>query len=231
MSDSPYELEALRLRDQQLVGQVRQQLKAAGESVWQRKPLVTTFPSFRSAPLAAKRLMGSFPECRRWLVLRDQSLRAVREEVLRQGYELIVPQRTSAEPLRIPQAALTEPGGVLIIDPLPRGAEPYCGQVDIVVVACHAFDPLCPRLYALDSCRTERLLDEYADGLESGFCVPATVPVICLASDAQQVCGWPTQAEGHSAHMVVTSTRAIELPWAERFPSVGTNTFVGDQHE
>ena len=163
--------------------------------------------------------------------MRDQSLRAVREEVLRQGYELIVPLRACPEPVRIPQGALTGTGGVLIIDPLPKGAEPYCGQVDIVVVGCHAFDPQCARLYALDSCRTERLLDEYRDCLESGFSVPATVPVICLASDAQQVSGWPIAALAHHAHMVVTATREIELPWAERIASVGTNTFVGDQYE
>ena len=201
---------------QQLAERVRAQMKEKGDLQWQRNPLPTTFPCFKTAGVAAERLMQGF-DCQRWLVMRDQSLRQVREAVLRCGRLLVIPPRADGVPIRIPLHALRNREGQLVqhlvIDPLPAGSEPYCEGVDIVVVGCHAFDPQCERLMALDSGRTASLLDDYADGLAEGFRLGRMVPIICVAADSQQVTGWPKSAQGHRAHMVVTATQTIELPW------------------
>jgi hypothetical protein len=79
-----------------------------------------------------------------------------------------------------------------------------------VVVGCHAFDPTRRRLMALDTCRTQYLLEEWTDGLPDGWRLGGPL-VVALASDAQQVSGWPESAEGHAAHLVATPTRLIAL--------------------
>jgi len=204
------------MTEREMLDQIRTQLKTAGETVWARYPLSTDFPCFKSATLAARNVLKLFPAFRRWLVMRDPCLRHVREEVLHQGYDLIIPPENGLTPLLIPSAALPlTPGGrsgSLRITPAPSGSSPYSGPVDIILVGCHAFDPKLKRVYALDTCRTERLLVEYRDGLDDGWQVDGSVPVIAVASDAQQVDGWPTDAGlGHEVHAVVTSTRFIEM--------------------
>jgi len=202
---------------QQMIDQVRRQLREAGESVWQRYPLATDFPSFRNAPRAALNALAAIDR-ERWMVMRDPSLRPMREAVLAAGRQLIVPTRDGREFLQIPISALSRPYGgrsVLRLSPVPSGSVPYRGAVDVVVVSCHAFEPGRPRLMCLDTCHTAALLSDWREGLLDGWRL-GPVLVIALAADAQQVGGWPVTAEGHEADVVVTPTRVVALRTGEQ---------------
>lgn len=197
---------------QQMADQVKLQLRDARENVWTRFPLSDDYPGFRTAPVAAQNLLQQFDGP--WLVMRDPSLRAMREAVLRADSTLIIPNRSGDSLIRIPSDALgSRQGGrspVLRIDPAPPGSESYMGPVQAVVAGCLAFDPMRRRVYGLD-CHTEYLLGELRDGLPSGWVLPDHVPVMVLASDAQQVSGWGDAYLAHEADFVVTGTRLIAL--------------------
>ena len=220
----------------QMTAQVRSMLKQAGETVWARFPLATDFPRFRTAGLAATNALQLFGGP--LLVMRDPCLRPMREAVLRANGTLVIPERAGVELLEIPASALQIPqdgsSAVLRIETAPPGSKPYCGPVQAVVVGCHAFDPLRRRVYGMDTCRTEYLLGELRDGLQNGWALPANVPVVVLASDAQQVQGWGDQGLAHEADFVVTSTRLIALGKGdtERIDGQGANYIMeGDEDE
>jgi len=201
------------MTSKEMLDAVRAQMKQAGEVAWSRYPLPTDFPCFRTAPVAAQNLLQQFDGP--WLVMRDPCLRAMREAVLQSGHELVIPERASVELIRIPVNALRCPqdgrSPVLRIEAAIPGSSVYRGPVQAVVVSCHAFDPLRRRVYGLDTCRTEYLLGELRGGLQDGWTLPAHVPVMVMASDAQQVQGWGDEGSAHEADFIVTSTRLIAL--------------------
>ncbi len=202
---------------EQLIEQVRQQLKAAGETAWQQYPLPTDFLCFKSAALAAQNALAVVAQGR-WLVMRDAALGPMREAVLAAGRQLIVPTSGGREFLSIPYSGPSSPLGgrsVLRLSHLPPEAAPYRGGVDVVVVGCHAFEAGRQRVMALDSCRTEGRLEDWRDGLPDGWRL-GSVLVIALAADAQQVSGWPEWAEGHPADVVITPTRVVALRTGEQ---------------
>jgi len=200
-----------------LIQKIKAKLKEAGESVWQRHPLPWSHPSFRSSPIAAQNLLRLFPNATAYLVMRDASLRAVREAVLRQAKTLVIPTRHGDSILKIPSNALSMQGGVLPIDPPPNGTIPYTGTIDVVVVSCLAFSKHQRRLYTFED-RTAHIIEELRDDLPSGWQLPASTPVVCVAADQQEVQEWPQSAQGClEADLVVTPTRVIALGTGEEF--------------
>ena len=187
-----------------MVAQIKRQLREAGESVWQRYPLPGQPPSFRTAPQASQNVLSLFSGP--ILVARDVSLRWMKEAVLIAGRVLVVPDRSSQDLYQVPSSAMK--GGVLRLD----GAEgvPYHGTATAVVVGCLAFDPQSRRLYGFDGGQSENLLSSLDELLRG----PRPL-VVCLASDSQQVSGWPESAESHWADVVVTATRLISLGTGE----------------
>lgn len=189
-------------------------LKVANQWVFTRWPR-PDHPPFRGCAEAANRLLRPFPEPLRVLVMRDQSLRPVREAVLVLGHTLLVPDRYGSPAYAIPKSALgagrvTRPG-VLALSPLPRGSYRYLGPADVVVVGCLAFDPRCRRLYSFDAERTAAALESLREP-ESGLLLPADTPVVAVAADEQEVNNWPGGALGFvEADAVVTPTRVIPL--------------------
>ena len=122
------------------------------------------------------------------------------------GRTLVVPDSGSSALYSIPVTAMVD--GVLKIDPIPRGSVLYSGDLSVLVVGCHAFDPLNTWLYGR-GCATAYLISELPE-------LTSKPPlVICMASDAQQVSGWPTMAESHQAAAVITATRLIVLGTGE----------------
>ena len=202
--------------DQQtiLTQEIHQRLKAAGETVRQKHPLPWAHPSFRSAPQAARNLMSLFPTAQTFLVLRDPCLRHLREMVLDQGKRLVVPTRSGKVVYEIPGSALFDLNGwrkALKVDPLPKGSTPYTGTVDIVLVACLGWDRHERYLYSYED-RSACILEELTQGLPNGFQLPPGVPVVLMASDHQEVTGWPVAAQGAVwAGAVVTPTRFVLL--------------------
>ena len=192
-----------------LAGVIRARLKAAGEQVWQRYPLPWTHPSFRSCADAAVRLLREFGDFRTVLVMRDACLRPLREHVLASGRTLVVPSRRGDAVIEIPASAA---GRALRIDPLPQGSRPFTGSVDVVVVACLAFSASEPRLYTFELERTACVLDELRQGLVNGWSLTPGTPVVAVASDQQEVSGWPSYAQGLvEANAVFTQSRTIIL--------------------
>lgn len=205
--------------------EIQRRLKLAGEYVWQRYPLPTQHPSFRSCGVAATRMLVELAGFQTYLVMRDQCLRPVREAVLKSGKTLVVPLRHGAGAVEIPGSALV--GGVLRIDPLPQGSTAFTGTVNVVVVACHAYDARERRLYSFELEQTAVVLDELYQGLGTGWRLPETVPVVCVAADQQQVADWPDYAKSWvRACAVFTQTRTILLGTGvvdERSGDVGAN--------
>jgi 5-formyltetrahydrofolate cyclo-ligase len=84
--------------------------------------------------------------------------------------------------------------------------------VDVVVVACLAFNRSQQRLYTYEMERTAYALEELRQGLKSGFKLSADVPVVAVCADEQEVDGWPSEAQGFvKADAVFTPTRDIVL--------------------
>jgi 5-formyltetrahydrofolate cyclo-ligase len=193
-----------------LTASIKLKLKAAGEIIWQRYPLPWTHPSFKSCDKAALRLMAAIGDAKAVLVMRDSCLRPVRELVLKSGLKLIVPLRYATDVALIPSSAVK--CGALRLDPLPEGSEPYTGDVDVVVVACLAFNKSEKRLYTYEMERTAYAFEELKTGLQSGFKLSADVPVVAVCADEQEVEGWPSEAQGFvKADAVFTPTRDIVL--------------------
>ncbi len=200
--------------------EVVERLKAAGEWVFARG--LPDHPPFKSAPLAAERLLGYLPADASLLVMRDQALAPLREQVLRSGRSLVVPEKGGAQVFNVPPEALgrgrfhgdtAKTRGLLKLGNVPRGSKRYTDHVTVVVVACLAFDPADPHLYSYDTERCALTLELLRDGSSPGFLLAETTPVICLASDAQEVCNWPACARSYvQAHAVVTATRFLRLP-------------------
>jgi hypothetical protein len=206
--------------ENQLVQAVQAKLKAAGESEWQRYPRDTEHPGFRSCRLAALNLLRVFSAARVVLVMRDPCLRAVREQVLLGDRRLVIPSRHGDGLLEVPPEALichTDGGqAVLRITPTPPGSLAFSADVDLVVVSCLAFDPYEKRLYTFGT-QTDFIVTELSDGLASGWRLPVAIPVVCIASDQQQVTAWPSSALGLvAADLVVTATRLIALGSGEQ---------------
>lgn len=187
-----------------LLAQIKSQISDAHEGIWSRHPLPTQYPCFKSAPVAARHVLSLFSGP--IMVARDPSLRPLREAALINGRTLIVPDRGSSALYRIPATAMMK--GVLLIDPMPTGAVVYTGDIQVLVVGCHAFDPLNTWLYGM-GCTTAYLISELPELISK---MPL---VICMVSDAQQVSGWPRIAEAHQAAAVVTATRLIALGTGE----------------
>lgn len=204
------------MNESDLLLHIKSSLRQAGDSQWARYPLPTDFPAFRSSGQAARNALGLFEGP--WLVMRDPCLRVMREAVLLAGRTLVIPTLGARDLTSVESSSLRDTGtsAVLGITRIPAGSR-YRGEVGVVVVACHAFDPMKRRVYGLDTCRTERFLqDLYEDGLCDGYKLNPQVPVVVLASDAQQVSGWGDQWLAHPADLVVTSTRIIRLGTGEQ---------------
>jgi hypothetical protein len=194
--------------------------KERGEWVYARG--LPDHPPFKSASLAAERLLGNFAGNAALLVMRDQSLASLREMVLRSGRRLVVPERGGKQVYLVPLEALgcgrlrgstARQRGVLKLGDIPRGSKPYSGKVDAVVCACLAFDPSNSHLYSFDTDRVALTLEQLREGSSPGFTIENSTPILCLASDAQEVSGWPPSARSYViAHAVITQSRFIRLP-------------------
>ena len=194
-----------------LITVIKARLKAAGELAWQRHPLPWAHPSFKSCPLAAARLLDACAGAATVLVMRDPCLRPVRELVLRRGLTLAVPCRYGDSVYSVPASAIAG-GQPLRLDPMPLGSLPYLGPVDIVVVACLAFSATERRLYTFELERTAFILEQMREGFDGGWSLSSDVPVVAVASDQQQVLGWPESAKGYvEADAVFTQTRTLAL--------------------
>lgn len=205
------------------IKEINERLRAAAEHVWQRHPLPTQHPSFKSCGVAASRMISDLEGFNTYLVMRDPCLRPVREAVLAYGKTLVVPLRYGAGVVEIPASAVK--AGVLRLQPLPPGSKPYAGAVDVVVVACHAFDARERRLLSFELEQTQNALDELHQGLVNGFQLPATVPVVAVAADQQQVRDWPESAKSWvRACAVFTQTRTIILGSGEVIERSGHDT-------
>jgi hypothetical protein len=205
-----------------LINEINMSLRAAGEYVWQRFPLPTQHPSFKSCRLAAERMITELKGFNSYLVMRDQCLRPVREAVLGHGKTLVVSLRHGAGVMEIPASAIGG-DGVLRLSPLPSCAKPYDGAIDVVVVACHVFDAKERRLYSFELEQTQNTLDELRQGLVNGWSLPSTVPVVCVAADQQQVHDWPESAKSWvRACAVFTPTRTILLGSGDVFEGPGS---------
>ncbi len=185
-------------------------LKSAGETVYARGR--HDHPCFKSAPQAAATLLALLPPGAIILVMRDACLRPLREMILRRGDTLVTTDKSGQLAVSIPPSALgNEPDAVLRLHPLPKGSELYTGQVDAVIVACLAFCIGQPRLYGFDTERTAGTIENLTEGSSKRFSISPNKPIICLASDAQQVSNWPSEALSYvSADVVITSTRAVD---------------------
>jgi hypothetical protein len=202
------------------VAQIKAQLKAAGETAWQRCPLPWTHPSFKSCTVAAQRLLDVFQDAHTFMVMRDACLRLVRDAVLAMGKALVVPVRGSTQLVLVPGKAPGCPAGTRSglegsTTAVPV-SEAFTGTVDVVVVSCLAFSRHERRVYSFEFEKTAWLLDELRQGREDGWRLPDGVPVVCIASDQQEVTGWPESALGlYAADVVVTQTRTIMLGLGE----------------
>jgi hypothetical protein len=192
---------------------IADRLKRAGEWVYARG--YVDHPPFRSARIAAANLLRMAPPDLPLLVLRDQSLRALRELMLEQDRVLVVPTKAGDGVYRIPCSALYAKDGTRIplkVDPLPRGSVPYVGPVGAVVVGCLAFDPHRRHLISFDIERTVDMLIKAYNGLQGGFKLSRKAPVIVMAADCQEAAGWRKESFGFTqADYVVTPTRLITL--------------------
>lgn len=199
-----------------LVQQIKHRLRDAGESVWQRYPLPWTHPSFKSCAKAAGNLLRLFAGARVFLIMRDACLAPVREAVLAQDRVLVIPSRHGNGLMEIPGRALVSNPMAdrhgTHIDPPPPGSKPYVGPVDVVVVACLAFNRFERRLYTFELERTAYVLEQLRDAGR----IPKSVPVVCVAAHQQEVTDWPASAQGYvRADVVVTPTRVIALGTGE----------------
>ena len=197
--------------DRQCLAEIRERLVGAGE--WQYARGRIDAPVFRSAGLAASRLLDLVPADWRLLVMRDRSLRALRELLLERDRPLLIPDQPGELVAQVPRSALFDPEGkrhvtALTISPLPPGTVRYDGPLQAVVVACLAFDPAQTRLYSFDQERTAVILEQ----LRERGALAEDTPVIALAHDLQQVSGWSDSALGFvEAQAVVTPTRVVTL--------------------
>ena len=160
------------------------------------------YPPFRSARRAARVMVREFGKFDHWLVMPWPSLAPLRTELLKQGKVVIVPSPDGTTAQRM---TFGERGQVPLFSP-------YRGPVDIAVIACTAFSPDFPEPYAVDNERQASLL-EAVQGPEVGLqrTLPA-LPVVCLASDAQEVATWPRSARGSiPVQAVITRSRVIPL--------------------
>ena len=191
--------------------EIHRRLKQAGE--WRFGRGRPAHPPFQGAERAAHRLLTLLP-ARTFLVMRDAALRPVREAVLDSGRILVVPDTEGHAVWRfLPQAMLDPQGNrtPLTLKPLPRCAQPYTGQVDVVVVGCLGFSAD-PYLYSFDNERVAGVLDNLRDGTDTGFHLGSEIPVIAVAADCQEVSGWPDVARSYvRADAVVTPTRVVNL--------------------
>lgn len=199
--------------------EIQRKLKAAGDWVYARG--CPDHPTFRSADEAANRLLAIVPPGTALLVMRDQCLGPLRELMLRRGYTLVTTDKGGERVYEIPPEALgagslrgktAKERGVLKLTPLPRCARPFTGTVGAVVVGCLAFKAGQQRLYSFDTDRTALTLENLFEGSSPGFAPDYATPVWCMASDAQEVSGWPSIAMSSvAACLVVTATRYISL--------------------
>ncbi len=198
------------MRDHKFRQDIQSRLKSAGDWTFSRGR--HDHPCFASAPRAAEHLLALLPPGAGILVMRDACLRPLRELILRRGDSLLTTDKAGQQAVSIPPSALgSEPGAVLRVHPLPKGSELYTGSVDAVVVACLAYSIGQPRLFGFDTDRTAQTLEDLAEGTSPGFRLTPDTPVICLASDAQEVSGWPSEALGYvRCDLVVTATRVID---------------------
>jgi 5-formyltetrahydrofolate cyclo-ligase len=197
--------------DVQLRDEIDDKLKHAGDSVYSKLPL-PPFPQFKTAAIAATNLLRLFPAAlyNAILVMRDRCLRAVREFALRDR-TLIVPDKLGERLVQVPRHALYDTSGAkvksaLVIDPLPYGSTLYVGDIQLVVVGCLAFSLTEPRLFGFDCCATEGSLERLRDDL----LLRPNVIIVALASDAQEVSGWPEAALSDVVvHAIITPSRII----------------------
>ena len=194
---------------------IADRLRQAGEQVYSRGH--ADHPPFKSAGMAADHLLRLVPSAVPLLVMRDRSLRVLRERVLELDRVLVIPNRLGTDVVSIPRNTLFAEDGsrtatALRIDPLPRGSRSYNGPVGLTVVGCLAYDRLYKRLCSFDADRTASILSDILDGLASGFRPPSDMPIVALAHDLQQVEGWPSSAFGFvEADVVITPSRAVVL--------------------
>ena len=198
---------------------ILKQLKAAGDWAYARG--LPDHPPFKSAPSAAERLLALAPPGTAMLVMRDQCLGPLRELMLRRSFTLITTDKCGERVFEIPSDALgtgrlrgatAKERGKLRLSQLPGCARPYAGKVDAIVVGCLAYEVGQPFLYSFDTDRTALTLENLVDGSSQGFTLDAATPVLCMASDAQEVSGWPSDARSSvAAHLVVTATRYVSL--------------------
>jgi hypothetical protein len=202
--------------DQFYVDEVRKRLVAAKEWVfnrgWQQDP-----PNFKSVRGACERLLAAYPSAQTILTFRCAVLRVLREMVLEHGLNLVVPCKGGSDVFHIPRSVLFNNDGTrkresLAIHPPPAGSKIYTGPVDVVVTGCLGFNPNERRLYALDNENGAYLLDEWREGLANGFRFPSNVPVAAIASDAQEISGWPDSLRSFlRADYVFTPSRTVRL--------------------
>lgn len=214
------------------VEEIRKRLVAAGEWVftrgWQQDP-----PNFKHVRVACERMLAAFPSARNILTFRYAMLRVLREMVLERGLNLVVPCKVGSDVFRIPRSVLFNLDGTrkresLAIHPPPTGSTEYTGPVDVVVTGCLGFNPNERRLYALDNENGAYLLEEWRAGLDNGFRLPSGVPVVAVASDAQEISGWPACMRSFlRADCVFTPSRTVRLGHADngslRKDNHGTN--------
>jgi hypothetical protein len=213
--------------------QIARRLKNAGEWVftrgWQQDP-----PNFKSARIAADRLLAAYPQASNILTMRFAMLRVLRELVLERGLNLLVPVKDDSDVFQVPRSALFAPDAIrvresLAIHPPPPGSEIYTGEVDVVVTGCLAFNPNERRLYALDNERGAYLQDEWRDGLPNSFRIPRSVPVVAIAADVQQVEGWPPSLQSFlEVDFVYTPNRSIKLGAQNPHLAQGVAHIAGD---
>ena len=217
--------------EDRLVQEIKQRLKNAGETVWQRFPLPWTHPSFKSCVAAARNLLNAFNTARTFLVMRDQCLHPVRVDVVQTGKVLIIPTRSGDALIEIPGTCLythrIDSIPAVRINPAPPGARPYTGHIDAIVVSCLAFNRFQRRLYTFELEKTAHVLSELRDGLSNGWRLPPAVPVVAVAADEQEVEGWPDSAQGFvEADLVATPTRVVALGSGE---TVGISAGVTEE--
>jgi len=187
---------------------------------WQCDP-----PSFKSVKMACERLLELFPSARAILTMRHANLRILREMCLERGLDLLVPAKASHDVFRIPRSALLNTDGTrnhksLSITEAMRYAQPYSGPVDLIVTGCIGFNPAERNLYLLGDDGIAGLIEEWRtrwlerseDGQSHGFDLSPDVSVVALASDLQEVSGWPPIMRSFlEADLVITPTRTIKL--------------------
>lgn len=198
-----------------LCWQIFYRLVQADESVPQGDESPWSHPRFRSCKQAALNLLRIYPDAQHICVMPDDCLAHMRMETLLAGRTLIVPAHDGTRVVSIPKTALQQMRGgqhALYIDDLLKAGPAYVGPVDVIVVACLAFNASMRRVYSFEYTRTKTVIESLRGGQIVTPAVGANAPVILVSSDAQEVSGWPDYALGaHEADVVVTATRAIVL--------------------